>query len=250
MKYEKKIDLLSLCIVGKGAKEWKWACLESGLPECKLVTLVKTHFASKVAMFHQCLACRAIIIMCYGHQIEALANKIPSMQTWAIVEAICDVLSLVVTTCVVNQHHGYWLLSNVFASTIKLYVRFTKEKLELQVEVDAFEDMDMHPKVKKLGANMREQVALVLRPFLDFMDCFKHSEAHNMVVLMLDPRFKDLSLMGNYVGHTFVIGIVAAYVENLSSLPSRLCIKNTMDGQMLLHLLCKKLCAIQMLFLE
>jgi xanthine dehydrogenase molybdopterin-binding subunit B len=51
----------------------------------------------------------------------------------------------------------------------------------------------------------------VLRPFLDFMDCFKLSKAHNMVVLMLDPRFKDLSIVGNYVGHSFAIWIVVAY---------------------------------------
>jgi hypothetical protein len=66
------------CIVGKGAKEWKWASLESSLLECKLITLVKTHFASKVVIFQQCLAYRSTIVMCYGHQIEALANRIPS----------------------------------------------------------------------------------------------------------------------------------------------------------------------------
>jgi hypothetical protein len=31
---------------------------------------------------------------------------IPSAQTWAIIEAICDAFSLVVTTCVINQWHG------------------------------------------------------------------------------------------------------------------------------------------------
>jgi hypothetical protein len=87
-------------------KEWKRACLESSLPECKLATLVNTHFASKVVMFHQCLTCRVAIIMCYGRQIKALANKFPLAQTRAIAEAICDVISLVVTTCVVNQHRG------------------------------------------------------------------------------------------------------------------------------------------------
>jgi hypothetical protein len=62
---------------------------------------MKMHFASKV-VFQQCLAYRVAIIMCYSHQIKALANKILSTQTWAIVEAICDVLSPVVITCVVN----------------------------------------------------------------------------------------------------------------------------------------------------
>jgi hypothetical protein len=83
--------------------------------------------------------------------------------------------------------------------------------LILQVEVDAAQEVDMHIRVKQLGANMWLQVAIVLRPFLNFMDSFKLSKAHNMLVLMLDPRFKDLSLVGNYVGHAFTIEITIAY---------------------------------------
>jgi hypothetical protein len=59
----KKIDLLcSLSIIDKGAKEWKQACCNSNLFEWNLVTLVKTCFTSKVAMFEQCLPYRATII--------------------------------------------------------------------------------------------------------------------------------------------------------------------------------------------
>ncbi len=43
------------------------------------------------------------------------------------------------------------------------------------------------------------------------MDSFKLSKTHNMLALMLDPQFKDLNLMGNYVGHAFAIEIVSAY---------------------------------------
>jgi hypothetical protein len=56
--------------------------------------------------------------------------------------------------------------------------------LDLQVEVDVEEDMDMHVKVKQLGGNMPLQVAIVLRLFLDFMDSFKLSKAHNMLALI------------------------------------------------------------------
>jgi hypothetical protein len=45
-------------------------------------------------------------------------------------------------------------LSDALAFAIKLYVRLTKKKLELQAKVYASEEMDMHTKVKKLGANM------------------------------------------------------------------------------------------------
>jgi hypothetical protein len=71
--------------------------------------------------------------------------------------------------------------------------------------------MDMHITVEKLGANMQEQVALVLRSFLNFMDYFKLSKAHNMVGLMLDPQFKDLTIVGDYVNHSFAIVIATTY---------------------------------------
>jgi hypothetical protein len=48
------------------------------------------------------LTYKTMIVMCYGCQIKALANNIHLAQTWAIIETICDVLSPVVTTCVVN----------------------------------------------------------------------------------------------------------------------------------------------------
>jgi len=49
----------------------------------------------------------------------------------------------------------------------------------------------MRTKVKKLGANMQEQVPHVLRPFFDFMDCVKLSRTHNMVAFMLDQRLES-----------------------------------------------------------
>jgi hypothetical protein len=69
--------------------------------------------------------------MCYSHQIEALANMIPSMMTWAIVKTIYEALFPIVITCVVNQHCGYWLFSNAIANTIRLYVKLEKERLDM-----------------------------------------------------------------------------------------------------------------------
>jgi hypothetical protein len=44
-----------LWIVGKGAKQWRHAYLDFGLPKHKSATPVKTQFASKVTMFEQCI---------------------------------------------------------------------------------------------------------------------------------------------------------------------------------------------------
>ncbi len=108
----------------------------------------------------------------------------------------------------------------------------------------------MRMKVMQLGVNMRRQVITILRPSLDFMVSLKPTKAHDMVAIMLDLQFKDLSLVIDYVDHFFTIEIVATYDKNSFFLPPRLCTRSTMDDPILLPLLCKNLCAILMLFLE
>jgi hypothetical protein len=43
------------------------------------------------------------------------------------------------------------------------------------------------------------------------MDCFGLSKVHNIFVFMLNPRFKDLSILVDYVGHYFAIEIIVPY---------------------------------------
>lgn len=82
--------------------------------------------------------------------------------------------------CVFKHHCGYLLLSYALAITIKLYVQLSKDMLDLF--------------------------------FLDFMDFFKLSKAHNMFTsFMLDPWFKDLNLAGDYVDHVLAIEIVVTF---------------------------------------
>lgn len=92
---------------------------------------MKIHFASKVRMFQQCLIYQKSIVMCYNCQIKALANKIPCAMTWVIIETICEALVPIIIAFVVNQCCGYWLFFDALASTIKLYVRLEKEKLDM-----------------------------------------------------------------------------------------------------------------------
>jgi hypothetical protein len=98
---------LLLWIVNKGAEEWRCVCLDFGLHERKLTTLMKTQFASKVTMIEHCIAYRATIIMCYSCQTKALANRIPFAQFWAIVKTICDALFPIIIVCVLNQYKSY-----------------------------------------------------------------------------------------------------------------------------------------------
>ncbi len=54
--------------------------------------------------------------------------------------------------------------------------------------------------LKILYVWMAQEAICVLQPFLDFRDKFDASMAHNMLALMLDPRFKTLKCVTNLIG--------------------------------------------------
>jgi hypothetical protein len=62
-----------------------------------------------------------------------------------------------------------------------------------------------------LYGRMAGEVATVLRPLLSFARTFDVGKAHNMLALMLDPRFKDLEVILNYVGHDMAKQVVDDY---------------------------------------
>ncbi len=51
-KYNKIDFLLSLYIIDKRTKEWRWTCIKFDLPKCKLTILVKTQLHQKLPCFN------------------------------------------------------------------------------------------------------------------------------------------------------------------------------------------------------
>jgi hypothetical protein len=51
----------------------------------------------------------------------------------------------------------------------------------------------------------------VIRPFLNFLKLFYSHQVHNMLALMLDPCFKSLWVVENYVGHKNAIHLTIEY---------------------------------------
>jgi hypothetical protein len=74
---------------------------------------MKLRFASKVAMFQQAFKYKVIIHVCYNQQTLRLQCKIPTSQIWPIAKIIASTLAPIVSSCVLNQRHGYWLLNSV-----------------------------------------------------------------------------------------------------------------------------------------
>ncbi len=78
-------------------------------------------FASKIVLFQEALQFRAIIFLCYSQQIAMkVTSCVPPLLTWHISQKIIDVLSSVVSACVLNQSRGHWLLSNALNVTITM----------------------------------------------------------------------------------------------------------------------------------
>jgi hypothetical protein len=50
-----------------------------------------------------------------------------------------------------------------------------------------------------LASKMQFEITHVLTLFLDCLNPFDPKKIHMMLVLMLDPRFKDISILSNFV---------------------------------------------------
>jgi hypothetical protein len=62
-----------------------------------LKTHVKTRFALQVLLFQKALEYQNVVSICYGQQHALhLSSKVLVGQTWAIVQAICEIFLLMV----------------------------------------------------------------------------------------------------------------------------------------------------------
>jgi len=58
---------------------------------------------------------------------------------------------------------------------------------------------------------MIEQVLNALGPFLAFSQSYIIAKAHNMLAIMLDPRFKNMKIIWDFVGDSLALQVVAEY---------------------------------------
>ncbi len=103
-----------------------------------------------------------------------------------------DYLSPIVNACVLNQFVGHWLLSNTLNSTIIMSSK-TKEKVNAEPSFESLmnDDSGISFELASLASNIRLDVFGVLDSFLSSMKTYDEKKAHNMLALMLDPRFKN-----------------------------------------------------------
>jgi hypothetical protein len=58
---------------------------------------------------------------------------------------------------------------------------------------------------------MKNEILNVLKPFLGFASLYLPRNARNMLVFTIDPQFKNLQLIGNFVGFDTTTHIATIY---------------------------------------
>ncbi len=135
------------------------------------------------------------IALCYGQQ-HSIINTSESCAKPLSLGCNSSCYRYFVQLCVLNQSKGYWLLSHTFIITIPLICQMWVESLT----PDFSETQVFDGELKILKVHMLKQVIVILEPFFSFMLFFQPHEIHRMLAFMLDPRYKELRLVIDYVG--------------------------------------------------
>ncbi len=61
------------------------------------------------------------------------------------------------------------------------------------------------------ASNIRREICGVLDGFLSFLKKYEGNKTHNMLSLMLDPRFRSMRLVSFLIGRKQVVSIVEEY---------------------------------------
>jgi hypothetical protein len=69
--------------------------------------------------------------------------------------------------------------------------------------------------LKEFMIRMKKKILKVLLPFVSFLHVFDKEKGHNMLILMFDPRFKNMHLVTMFLGHENATGVVIEYDEKL-----------------------------------
>jgi len=76
---------------------------------------------------------------------------------------------------------------------------------------DFGETQDFDGELQALKVHMQKQVVMTLEFFLSFLLSFQPCKIHNMLALMLDPQYKGLGLVIQYVGKEQAFQILGEY---------------------------------------
>ncbi len=128
-----------------------------------------------------------------------ITSCVPPPLTWHIFQIIVDVLSLVVSVYVLNQFRGHWLLFDALNATIIMNLKF-EEKIGISFNLhDLIDDDSIVAQELSLFLTFKENYVTFEMVFFHFKK-YERNRTHNMLSLMLNPRFKSLRLVSSFIG--------------------------------------------------
>jgi hypothetical protein len=77
------------------------------------------------------------------------------------------------------------------------------------------DDSIVFDELSLLASNIRREVINVLDSFLSFLKKYENRKTHNMIFLMLYPRFKSLHIVSSFVGKEKGVALVEEYDKKI-----------------------------------
>ncbi len=71
-----------------------------------------------------------------------LQQRVPKIQVWIVVKVTTSCLNFVVSTCVMNESKGHWLLSDTLTTAIALIINMEAALLLLSGGLKIFESFE------------------------------------------------------------------------------------------------------------
>ncbi len=85
-----------------------------------------------------------------------MSARVPPPLTWHICHIIVDYFGLVVSTCILNQFKGHWLLSDALNSIISMILKFKNEFDSTTFDNLMEEDGNVAYEVSCLASNIKK----------------------------------------------------------------------------------------------
>jgi hypothetical protein len=119
-------------------------------------------------------------------------DHVPPLFTWHISHIIIDIISFIVITCILTQSNNHWLLNDALNVAISTNLKL-KKKMSHFLLLDALiddDDFGLNIELGTFATNIKKEIIGVIDYFLSFLTRYSKRITHDMLALMLDPKFK------------------------------------------------------------
>jgi hypothetical protein len=113
--------------------------------------------------------------------------RVPPPLTWHIYRIIVDSFGPIVSTYILNQFKGHWLLSDALNSTISMSLKFLNEIDSTTFDNLMEKDGNVAYELSCLASNMKKEVIQVLDYFLSFLKKYEERKAHKYAFFNVRP---------------------------------------------------------------